>query len=103
MARDLARQPADRWLEQAPDTVQAGRELPHDVQRLFGELRATKERLNELLHPIFDAQALKDAQAIARGLPASPGAASGQIVFFADEAEEWVRQAHTVDLSHHDP
>ncbi len=60
--------------------------------------RVSPDRLNELLHPVFDAQALKDAQAIARGLPASPGAASGQIVFFADEAEEWVRQGRAVIL-----
>ncbi len=60
--------------------------------------RVSPDRLNELLHPVFDAQALKDAQAIARGLPASPGAASGQIVFFADEAEEWVRQGRPVIL-----
>ncbi|MDP1900798.1 MAG: pyruvate, phosphate dikinase [Rubrivivax sp.] len=60
--------------------------------------RVSPDRLNELLHPIFDAQALQDATAIARGLPASPGAASGQIVFFADEAEEWARQGRAVIL-----
>jgi pyruvate,orthophosphate dikinase len=60
--------------------------------------RVAPDRLNELLHPIFDAQALKDAQAIARGLPASPGAASGQIVFFADEADEWSRRGLAVIL-----
>ncbi len=54
-------------------------------------LRVTPERLNELLHPVFDAAALKGAAAIARGLPASPGAATGQIVFHADEAEAWVK------------
>ncbi len=60
--------------------------------------RVSPDRLNELLHPIFDGQALKDAEAIARGLPASPGAASGQIVFFADEAEEWAKQGKAVIL-----
>ncbi|WP_445381969.1 pyruvate, phosphate dikinase [Robiginitalea sp. IMCC43444] len=43
-------------------------------------------KLDELLHPIFDPEALKEAEVIAQGLPASPGAATGQIVFFADEA-----------------
>ena len=60
--------------------------------------RVSPERLNELLHPVFDPQALADAKLIARGLPASPGAASGQIVFFADEAEEWVKRGKVVIL-----
>jgi len=46
-------------------------------------------KLDELLHPIFDPKALKDATVIAQGLPASPGAATGQIVFFADEADKF--------------
>jgi pyruvate, orthophosphate dikinase len=61
-------------------------------------LRVSPDRLNDLLHPIFDAQALKEAKAIARGLPASPGAASGQIVFFADEADEWAKRGLDVIL-----
>ena len=61
-------------------------------------LRVAPDRLNELLHPVFDTQALKEAQVIARGLPASPGAASGQIVFFADEAEEWAKAGKSVIL-----
>ena len=61
-------------------------------------LRVAPDRLNDLLHPVFAAQALKDAQVIARGLPASPGAATGQVVFFADEAEEWARQGKAVIL-----
>lgn len=46
-------------------------------------------KLNELLHPVFDTLALTKAQVIAQGLPASPGAATGQIVFFADEATKY--------------
>jgi pyruvate,orthophosphate dikinase len=61
-------------------------------------LRVAPDRLNELLHPIFDTKALQEAKAIARGLPASPGAASGQIVFFADEADEWSKQGKAVIL-----
>jgi pyruvate,orthophosphate dikinase len=60
--------------------------------------RVNPERLNELLHPVFDPAAIKKARSIAHGLPASPGAATGQIVFFADEAEEWVRKGKTVIL-----
>lgn len=48
--------------------------------------RIEPNKLNELLHPVFDPDALREAHAIAQGLPASPGAATGQIVFFADEA-----------------
>jgi pyruvate,orthophosphate dikinase len=46
-------------------------------------------KLDELLHPIFDPNALKTADVIAQGLPASPGAATGKIVFFADEANKY--------------
>ena len=60
--------------------------------------RVAPDRLNDLLHPIFDPAALRAAEVIARGLPASPGAASGQIVFFADEADEWARQGKAVIL-----
>jgi pyruvate,orthophosphate dikinase len=60
--------------------------------------RVSPDRLNELLHPIFDPKALATAVPIARGLPASPGAASGQIVFFADEAEAWAKKGKAVIL-----
>jgi pyruvate,orthophosphate dikinase len=56
-------------------------------------LRIEPNKLNELLHPIFDPEALKNANVIAQGLPASPGAATGKIVFFADEADKY---KHTI-------
>ena len=52
-------------------------------------LRVEPNKLDELLHPVFDVNALKTAKLIAKGLPASPGAATGQIVFFADEAKKF--------------
>ncbi|WP_242085184.1 pyruvate, phosphate dikinase [Aestuariivivens sediminis] len=52
-------------------------------------LRIEPNKLDELLHPIFDPDALKRSQVIAQGLPASPGAATGKIVFFADEAAKF--------------
>jgi pyruvate,orthophosphate dikinase len=52
-------------------------------------LRVEPNKLDELLHPVFDKSALKSAKVLTRGLPASPGAATGQIVFFADDAAEW--------------
>ena len=51
-------------------------------------MRVEPNKLDELLHPVFDTEAIKKATVITKGLPASPGAASGQIVFFADEAEK---------------
>ena len=61
-------------------------------------LRVSPDRLNELLHPVFDKAAIKGAKSIAHGLPASPGASTGQIVFFADEAEQWVQNGLDVIL-----
>ncbi len=52
-------------------------------------LRIEPNKLDELLHPVFDPNALIRANIIAQGLPASPGAATGQIVFFADEANKY--------------
>ena len=59
-------------------------------------MRCEPNKLDELLHPIFDKTALKQAQVLTRGLPASPGAACGQIVFFADDAAEWHAAAKKV-------
>jgi len=47
------------------------------------------DKLDELLHPVFDGDAIKAAHVLAKGLPASPGAATGQVVFFADEADKY--------------
>lgn len=52
-------------------------------------LRQSPNKLDELLHPVFSKEALKRAKSLAKGLPASPGAATGQIVFFADEAKNY--------------
>ncbi|WP_340114507.1 pyruvate, phosphate dikinase [Maribellus mangrovi] len=51
--------------------------------------RVDAAKLDELLHPVFDTAAMKAAKVLAKGLPASPGAATGQIVFFADEAAKY--------------
>lgn len=61
-------------------------------------LRVDPIRLDDLLHPVFDDKSLKAAQVIARGLPASPGAGTGQMVFFADEAEQWALEGKSVIL-----
>ncbi len=51
--------------------------------------RVDAAKLDELLHPVFDTAAMKSATVLAKGLPASPGAATGQVVFFADEANKY--------------
>lgn len=60
--------------------------------------RIEPHRLDELLHPVFDLDELKKAKSITKGLAASPGAATGRIVFFADEAEEWANKGEKVIL-----
>ncbi|MDR1273992.1 MAG: pyruvate, phosphate dikinase, partial [Odoribacteraceae bacterium] len=61
-------------------------------------LRLEPNKLDELLHPVFDKEALKKAAFLAKGLPASPGAACGKVVFFADEAEEWKARGEKIIL-----
>ena len=59
-------------------------------------MRVTPEQLDQLLHPMFDPKAEK--KVIAKGLPASPGAATGRVVFHADDAEEWAKRGEKVIL-----
>ncbi|WP_434503950.1 pyruvate, phosphate dikinase [Prevotella sp.] len=58
--------------------------------------RCEPNKLDELLHPVFDKEALVSAKVLTRGLPASPGAACGQVVFFADDAAKWHDDGHQV-------
>ena len=61
-------------------------------------LRVEPKQLDSLLHPQFDAAALKQAQPIGSGLAASPGAACGKVVFTAEDAKEWVAKGEKVVL-----
>ncbi|MDY0084660.1 MAG: pyruvate, phosphate dikinase [Bacteroidales bacterium] len=61
-------------------------------------MRVEPNKLDELLHPVFDGNAITKAKVMAKGLPASPGAANGQIVFHADEAETWAANGKKVVL-----
>ncbi|MBD5357096.1 MAG: pyruvate, phosphate dikinase [Bacteroides sp.] len=61
-------------------------------------IRMEPQKLDELLHPVFDKDAIKKAKVMAKGLPASPGAATGQIVFQADDAEAWAEKKKKVVL-----
>jgi len=86
------------WILQTRNGKRTGAAMVKIAMDLFDEGMITKEeallhiepnKLDELLHPIFDPKALKTAHVIAQGLPASPGAATGKIVFFADEADKF--------------
>ena len=68
------------------------------INRETAVLRVKPEQLDELLHPIVDPAAEKGGDLIAKGLPAGPGGARGQIVFTAEAAVEWAKQGKTVLL-----
>ena len=59
-------------------------------------LRMDPNKLDELLHPVFDKDALKQVKVIGKGLAASPGAATGKIVFNADDASDWTKRGEKV-------
>ncbi|NND31453.1 MAG: pyruvate, phosphate dikinase, partial [Saprospiraceae bacterium] len=61
-------------------------------------MRNDAAKLDELLHPVFDEKSLAVARVLTKGLPASPGAASGQVVFFAEDAEDWANAGKQVIL-----
>ena len=61
-------------------------------------LRCEPAKLDELLHPVFDATAMKNAKVLTKGLPASPGTATGEVVFFAEDAAKWNRDGRKVIL-----
>lgn len=86
------------WILQTRDGKRTGTAMIKIAMDLLREgvinqeeanMRIEPMKLDELLHPVFDPEALEKAHVIAQGLPASPGAATGQIVFFADEADKF--------------
>ena len=78
--------------------VKIAMDLMHEglIDEKTALLRCEPQKLDELLHPVFDKNALKKARVLTTGLPASPGAACGQIVFSADDAEAWNKNGHKV-------
>lgn len=61
-------------------------------------MRVEPTQLDQLLHPVFDKNAEAKARKLAVGLPASPGAATGQVVFSAEDAERWAEEGKKVIL-----
>ena len=78
--------------------VRIAMDLMHEglIDEKTALLRCEPQKLDELLHPVFDKAALKKAKVLTTGLPASPGAATGQIVFNADDAQKWHKDGHKV-------
>ncbi|MBQ0119075.1 MAG: pyruvate, phosphate dikinase, partial [Bacteroidales bacterium] len=78
--------------------VKIAMDLVHEgvIDEKTAIMRCEPQKLDELLHPVFDKDALKKAKVITQGLPASPGAACGQIVFHADDAQAWHKDGHKV-------
>ncbi|MGQ1784404.1 MULTISPECIES: pyruvate, phosphate dikinase [unclassified Saccharicrinis] len=86
------------WLLQTRNGKRTGAAMVKIAMDLYREkiiddkmalMRIEANKLDELLHPVFDMDAIVSANELAKGLPASPGAASGQIIFFADEATKY--------------
>ena len=65
-------------------------------------MRIEGDQLNQLLFPIFDLKAKSSSTVVAKGLPAGPGAASGQVVFTARDAEEWKKRGKKIILVRHE-
>ncbi|MFH2007472.1 MAG: pyruvate, phosphate dikinase [bacterium] len=80
-------------LNMAMDMLAEGR-----IDHKTAVLRVEPAQLDELLHPVVDPKAEATAMAVAKGLPAGPGGAVGQIVFTADDAVQWVRDGKQVLL-----
>ncbi len=100
-------QEAKLWLLQTRNGKRTGQAMVKIAMDMLREgmidektalLRIEPNKLDELLHPVFDKDAIKRARVIAKGLPASPGAATGKVVFHADEAEEWAAKGEEVVL-----
>ncbi len=84
---------AQAALQIACDLVDEGMRTPEEAVAMIDP-----RNLDTLLHPQFDAAALKAATPIGKGLGASPGAACGKIVFTADDAVEWAEKGEKVVL-----
>ncbi|MCK5337415.1 MAG: pyruvate, phosphate dikinase, partial [Bacteroidales bacterium] len=95
------------WLLQTRNGKRTGAAMVRFAMEMLDEgmldeetalLRNEPNKLDELLHPVFDQDAIEEARVVAKGLPASPGAATGQIVYHADDAEEWADKGKDVIL-----
>ncbi|HOK96777.1 MAG TPA: pyruvate, phosphate dikinase, partial [Anaerohalosphaeraceae bacterium] len=68
------------------------------ITKEMAVMRVTPAQLDELLHPIIDPKVEKEQKVLAKGLPAGPGGATGQIVFTANDAVNWAKEGKKVIL-----
>jgi len=68
------------------------------IDKKTAVMRVAPDQLDQLLYPRIDPKAVKETKPLTKGLNASPGAACGQIVYTADEADSWVQKGHKVIL-----
>ena len=83
-----------------PAAVRMAVDMVNDkfIDKATAVTRVTPAQLDELLHPVIDPKTEKDTPVLAKGLPAGPGGASGQVVFTAADAVEWKKQGKRVIL-----
>ncbi len=83
-----------------PAAVKMALDMLHEglIDKKEAVMRVKPSQLDELLHPMIDPKVELDATTIAKGLPAGPGGASGQVVFSANDAVEWTKKGHRVIL-----
>ncbi|MEM7551589.1 MAG: pyruvate, phosphate dikinase [Bacteroidota bacterium] len=95
------------WILQTRNGKRTGAAMVRIAMEMFDEglidektvlKRINANKVEELLHPVFDHTEVGKVNPIAKGLPASPGAASGRIVFFSDHATEWKAKGEKVML-----
>lgn len=74
--------------------VKIAMDMPREglIDEKTAVLRCEPAKLDELLHPVFDKTAMKNAKVIVKGLPASPGATTSPVVFFAEDAEKMLKE-----------
>ena len=83
-----------------PATIRMAVEMARErlIDRKEAIMRVKPDHLDELLHPMIDADEEKKARLLAKGLPAGPGGGTGQIVLTADRAEQWTKEGKRVIL-----
>ncbi|MDY0091555.1 MAG: pyruvate, phosphate dikinase [Candidatus Vecturithrix sp.] len=83
-----------------PAAVKMALDMLHErlIDKKEAVMRVKPSQLDELLHPMIDPKVELNATTIAKGLPAGPGGASGQVVFSANDAVEWTKKGHRVIL-----
>ena len=83
-----------------PAAIKMAVDMFHEklIDKKTAVLRVSPDQIDELLHPMVDPEEETKGELLAKGLPAGPGGATGQIVFTADDAEAWKKEDRVVVL-----